>query len=431
MTTIQLEFETQVASHSENMPLNRFDQFNKAGTIVLRPAFQRNFVWNPTQREFLVDTILRGLPIPEVYVQEVIGPDGSEETVVVDGQQRITTCLLFLGDRLRLSSDEGFDARWRGCTFSDLQPELQARFRTYQLVVRKLPPQLEESALREIFRRLNKTVEALNTQELRHAAYTGDFVKLVESAAAYPTLRDTNAFSSKDLLRRKNDEFIAEVMYAISSEAFPNKKDGLENLFITYEKAGMSADDRDRLSRRLGRSFSQLDVIGQRLRRTRFSNKSDLYSLLVLLARSAERLPLKAEDSDALSDMLRDFSDRVNDIKREEAAGRVINDLATDSLGEHALKYLRAVERAASDRLNRVKRNEALEAVLGPLIARGEVRELSSADSDWEEAEEDIDDDELEGTESDDEAEREAAMQLMIERDDPSPLLFSGDSQKI
>src|SRR5690606_22811456 len=46
-----------------------------------------------------------------------------------------------------------------------------------------------------------------------------------------------------------------------------------------------------------------------------------------------------------------------------------------------AVKYLRAVERAASDRLNRVRRNEALTEVLSELVMAGKPRPLTEADS--------------------------------------------------
>jgi len=67
-------------------------------------------------------------------------------------------------------------------------------------------------------------------------------------------------------------------------------------------------------------------------------------------------------------DALSGFPARVNGIKRREAQRESIDDLVEEPGGSEAVKYLRAVERAASDRLNRVRRNEALEIVVAPVL---------------------------------------------------------------
>jgi hypothetical protein len=382
MSTTEIEYAEQIASNSSNWTINQFKKALTDKSLHLRPPFQRNLVWNDDQKSFLVDSILRGLPVPEIYVQVSTSADGDESIVVVDGQQRISACLSFLGDTLRLTGDKDFDVRWRGRMFSELDPDLQKRFRSYELIVRKLPD-LGETILREVFRRLNKTVEPLMPQELRHAAYTGPLLKLVERAGAFALLSEIGVFSAKDYLRRRSDELMSEISLALISGAFPNKKEGLDELFLAYERQGAPPGVLEELSRRLGRVFAQLEGAGSLLRRSRFRNKSDFYSLVVLLGNEAERLPLPPEDTETLTTRLREFSSLVNDIKREETEGHSIDPLVDSDLGATALKYLRAVERAASDRLSRVRRDEALRAVLGSIIAAGQVRELSDADVAW------------------------------------------------
>jgi hypothetical protein len=382
MPVVDIQFDEQIASTVSGTTINQFHRWLSDGSLVLRPPFQRQIIWNDSQRSLLVDSILRGLPIPEVYIQTLTAADGNETITVVDGQQRINACLRFLRDELRLPDDEELDQHWRNRRFSDLRKELQERFRSYELLVRKLPARLDESVLREIFRRLNRTVEPLVAQELRHAAYTGAFIRFIEAAGAYPVLGEIGVFSARDYLRRRSDELMAEIAFAVISKAFPNKKEGLDALFLTYEKQGVPPGVLEELAQRFGRVFVQMAPLAATLRRTRFRNKSDFYTLFVALARSAEQLPLP--DSALFSTSLRAFSDRVNDIKAEEAQQRSIDGLTADSLGKDAIKYLRSVERAASDRLSRVRRHEAfLAAVLGPAVAAGVPSPLGSADSAW------------------------------------------------
>src|SRR5262245_21721793 len=57
--------------------------------LELSAPFQRNPVWTDIQKAYLIDTILNGLPIPELYMQDVGNEEGDERHIVVDGQQRV------------------------------------------------------------------------------------------------------------------------------------------------------------------------------------------------------------------------------------------------------------------------------------------------------------------------------------------------------
>lgn len=352
-------------------------------SLILRPAFQRNMVWSDEQRSYLVDTILRGLPVPEVYIQNNTSAEGDDQIVVVDGQQRISACVDYVLDEFSLSLDESIGEEWRGKKFSELSDPLKARFRSFVFIARQLPD-LGESVLRDIFRRLNRTVESLEPQELRHAAYTGQFINLVERAAECDGLGELGVFTARDTLRRRHDEFVSEVFYAVLLDTLPNKKEGLDDLYMTFERQGVSSAVSDDLSQRFGRLECFLQRNGAALKKTRFRNKSDAYSLLYFLMRNAEKVPSDSSREDSeIVELLRRLSEAVNLIKRAEAEGASVEELVTESHGRDAMKYLRAVERAASDRQNRIRRSEVLEAVLGPLLEKFDVSPLSGADANW------------------------------------------------
>lgn len=377
--TTHIEFDNQLAMGANNPSINSFATAHLEGRLELRPPFQRNLVWNKDQQSYLIDSILRNLPVPEMYLHTRVDAEGVETMVVVDGQQRLTACLLFLQGDLRLVG-EGLDPRWDGRTFKELPQPLQLRFRNYRMLVRELP-EMDEAELREIFRRLNRVVEPLLPQELRHAAYTGPYIKLIESAAAHPSLQQVGVFSARDYRRRGSDELIAEITFAVASRAFPNKKEGLEESFIGYERHGFPGSLRLELAQRFGRLFQQLELVTPDIRKTRFSNKSDFYSLAVLLLNRAEQLPLKPEDSVHLVESLSDLSSRIAKLREVEAENP--QHAPEDERGILVSKYTRAVERAASDRLNRVRRNEVLVEWLGPVLASGEPRSLEATDALW------------------------------------------------
>ncbi len=405
-----IEFDEQLASSTSAVSINRLARIFADGDLELRPPFQRYLVWNDDQRSLLVDTVLRNLPIPEIYTRTETSAAGDERMIVIDGQQRISTLLKFLRSELRLDphdTGEEFDARWRLRTFEELGDELKQRFREYKLVIRDLP-RLTDGQMREIFRRLNKSVEPLEPQELRHAAFSGPFVQFVEQAGAHPVLSEVGVFSARDYRRRRNDEFMAEIAFALVGGAFPNKKDGLDQLFLTYERQGVPAGVISDLEARFGRVFEQLGPMAGAVRRTRFRNKSDFYSLFSLLAREAERLPLSGSGTDALEARLQAFSTLVTDIRQEVKEGADAEQIRSDADRTTAAEYLGAVERAATDRLRRVVRDRALQDILGPIVASGEVRPFQSADVAWTTR---VEDDEA--AESDLEAERLAVREAL------------------
>ncbi len=63
-------------------------------SLNLTPTYQRGDVWGNSDRQSLLESILRGVPLPSVILLQT-GPSTPHE--VVDGKQRLTTILRFVG----------------------------------------------------------------------------------------------------------------------------------------------------------------------------------------------------------------------------------------------------------------------------------------------------------------------------------------------
>ena len=62
----------------------------------MSPGFQRESVWTKKDRQKLIDSILRNYPIPAIFLYR--REDNGEIIYdVIDGKQRIETCLMFMG----------------------------------------------------------------------------------------------------------------------------------------------------------------------------------------------------------------------------------------------------------------------------------------------------------------------------------------------
>src|SRR5437870_4299316 len=62
--------------------------------INLEPGFQRKSVWNPRDRERLIESIMAGYPLPSIFLYKRHSR-GSLVYDVIDGKQRLETILMF------------------------------------------------------------------------------------------------------------------------------------------------------------------------------------------------------------------------------------------------------------------------------------------------------------------------------------------------
>ena len=69
-------------------------QWNEKGELELSPKYQRNNVWNDKAKAYLIDTIIRGLPIPPIFLRQRVDINTkSTSREIIDGQQRIRAIL--------------------------------------------------------------------------------------------------------------------------------------------------------------------------------------------------------------------------------------------------------------------------------------------------------------------------------------------------
>jgi hypothetical protein len=324
---------------------------HEAEELQIKPPFQRNPVWSDNQKAYLIGTILQGYPIPEIYMQEYTDSSGLGHYIIVDGQQRIRSCIDFIDGKFALTDDD--DKSLEGLYFNDLQPQQKQVIYNYDFIVRKLP-QLEDKEIRTIFRRLNRNVIALNQQELRHATYWGPFIKLMEKLADDSRWAELNIFTANDVRRMLDVEFVSELAVA-RLHGPQNKKDNLEKWYQIYEVEFEGAPD---ISKIFNATLGEIEWIFSELVKTRFRKKSDFYTLFLLISQSQERLPLSSNKRVDLASRLKTFGEGVDAFLADPP-------MDTSTVDAHVLGYARAVERAASDIANRKERSLRLKAVTG------------------------------------------------------------------
>ena len=167
----------------------------KSGELILRPSFQRNLVWNNTHKEGFIDTILRGLPFPEIYLAdgEIDLKNQKTSRLVVDGQQRLDTIYSYITGKFQVKTIRAFEK---------LAPKEQTNFFDYIVVVRSLG-RLDEETLIDIFKRINSVRYALNAMEINNALYEGSFIETAKAIQSSPEFEKLSIFSENQYSRMK------------------------------------------------------------------------------------------------------------------------------------------------------------------------------------------------------------------------------------
>ncbi len=133
------------------------------GRLNIRPAYQREFVYNEKQRNAVIQTVRKGFPLNTMYW--VVAEDGFE---LMDGQQRtISICQYVQGDF-------SVEIDGRPFFFDNLTAERKQQILDYPLSIYICEGTDQERL--DWFRIINIAGLKLTEQELRNAIYTGPWL---------------------------------------------------------------------------------------------------------------------------------------------------------------------------------------------------------------------------------------------------------------
>ena len=180
----------------------------RRGNIVLNPSFQRRDAWKPQQKSRFIESLILGLPIPQIVLAEA--KDRRGKFIVLDGKQRLLALLQFWGlgqgsknayalsgleVRKELMRKRLRDIEEKTEFEDDLNALLNQPIRT---VVIKNWPNID--FLHLVFLRLNTGSVKLSPQELRQALFPGPFSDWIDEAAS-------NSTGIKRLLKLKEPDY--------------------------------------------------------------------------------------------------------------------------------------------------------------------------------------------------------------------------------
>ncbi|WP_162250673.1 DUF262 domain-containing protein [Lysobacter sp. Root604] len=266
---------------SRTYSINDFVEWDTQKKLELNPKFQRRPVWTPKAKSFLMDTILRGKPIPKVFIRQKINVTTKTSIrEVVDGQQRLRTILSFVKDGFTVSKRQ--NPEHGGLLFSQLDEEVQAQLLAYEVSV-DLLINLPDPEILDIFSRLNSYAVVLNEQEKINADHFSQFKVLADRIGhkynSYWT--DQGILTSNQIMRMLEVNLVADLLIAML-EGIKSKKQ-VKKFYDQYETT--FEHDADELEARFDRIIGAIgEIYPEGLSDTEFRRPHLFYSLFVAVA---------------------------------------------------------------------------------------------------------------------------------------------------
>lgn len=200
-----------VSTAPNDFNISTMYDFIKSGVVVI-PDFQRNYVWDIKRASKLIESLIIGLPVPQIFLHEA----ARNRFHVIDGQQRLMSIYYFIEQRFprndaraelrRIFAENGRipdEVLRDGKYFTDFRLNLPERvpgspnrlhglsydslgdyehlfsLRTIRNVIIRQNPPSNDSAVYEIFSRLNSGGVNITAQEMRMSLYHSDFYSML------------------------------------------------------------------------------------------------------------------------------------------------------------------------------------------------------------------------------------------------------------
>ena len=243
---------------------------------IIVPTFQRHFVWPQSKASKLIDSFLRGLPVPSIFLFSDLS---TNKLLVVDGHQRIKSIAYFFEGYFgseanqrravfRLTGlEEG--SRFEGLTYEDLRDQEPTAFAKLNnavlraFVIRQIHPE-DDTSVYHVFERLNTGSTLLLPQEIRNCVHHGPFNDMLKEVNEYPAWRAIFGRPSADK-RQRDVELI--LRFLALSENIGNYKKPMKNFLNRYmaSKSRVGKYEILRLKNRFRATASKIrDTLGER-----------------------------------------------------------------------------------------------------------------------------------------------------------------------
>ncbi len=282
----------------------------REGKLLVNRRYQRKLVWTVEEKQKLIDSIIRGYPLPLILL--MMNKDSCYE--IIDGMQRLNAIFSFIETNYSLENKQYFDLnvfpyakligdkglfKAKKAPYETVPKEDCMKVVNYQLAVTIFSAGDEK--INDVFSRINSSGRQLSNQEKRQAGVVSGFSDLVRDVSSeirgdvshrmlklfnmpvisIDTKKESHGYeisaentlwcrhgilSTKDMRKSDDEEMIADILASIllAPSVFARSKDKLDALYgnkaeaINIEKQ-LKKYGSERLKKEIKTIFSLID----------------------------------------------------------------------------------------------------------------------------------------------------------------------------
>ena len=232
--------------------------------VDLNPEYQRNFIWSTNDQSDLIDTILKGYPLPNFFMYK--NANGKFE--MVDGQQRSKTIYRFIKGGIRSSKETGRKS------IDEINLETILDYKLSFVIINELDG---NDSLKDYYVLINKKGKHLNTPEVNKSEFFDTrFMKLANKLLDYQNFIELNLFTEA-VSKRMNDRAYVEELIGLVKFGVRDKKRSVEDLF----KNDLTDTEADEIAFTFCSTIDRIAILNSDfpIKKTRYKQKNDFYTL--------------------------------------------------------------------------------------------------------------------------------------------------------
>ena len=349
---------------SKVVQINDIIEWYTKGELNYSPKYQRNSVWTQNAKSYLIDTILRGFPIPPIFLRQKIDVNTRKTTrEVIDGQQRLRAIIDYVYEEefpvmMKHNSEYG------NMIYSNLDDETKSDILNFQIIA-QIVTEDDDSSIYDMFARLNSNNVALNKQELRNSVYWGDFkVFIYQLTSDYRYFFEKyNFFKDKEYARMNDYEFMNSLIILINEGVVSETPSMIDTYYgehnESFSGADFSKETFKELTNRLDDVFEKLGGIYL------FNNKNYFYSLFAILLSTLFREKWSGIRDFNFTQLPDNFEEKLTKFISNYNQSREKDSILNDELQNKYERLIGLHSKRTTNRPERLERIKLLAELLG------------------------------------------------------------------
>ncbi len=175
------ELRKEVDYDTRDYAIDFLVQQYRENEFYIPDEYQRQYIWEDSDKNRFIESILLGLPIPFMFFSDT--DDGRCE--IIDGAQRTQALEEFMQNDLILNNLKKL-TELNGFTYIDLPEYFKRKFNKTTMRIIVLSDETTMDIRKEIFNRINTTGRPAKPSEIRRGSYAGPFMEFLKECTKNP-----------------------------------------------------------------------------------------------------------------------------------------------------------------------------------------------------------------------------------------------------